>query len=128
MFIRFATLNPDQDSRFKAGIFTAAYTLKYEGYLPRYEYELLVECLSWFDRFLKRPDRFSRSRRPNRKNRAICWFKSSAKEHIEKAREMIAILENHGVLILMLKTDRPGYVVYEDEFQIVAEPFADVNC
>jgi len=25
----------------------------------------------------------------------------------------------------MLDTDRVGYVVYEDEFQIVAEPFGD---
>jgi hypothetical protein len=25
----------------------------------------------------------------------------------------------------MIKTERPGYVVYEDQFQIVAVPFAD---
>jgi len=25
----------------------------------------------------------------------------------------------------MLKADRVGYIVYEDDFQIVAEPFAD---
>ncbi len=28
---------------------------------------------------------------------------------------------------LELKTDRVGYVVYEDEYQVVAEPFADVK-
>jgi hypothetical protein len=34
------------------------------------------------------------------------------------------MLENHGVSVQMLKTERVGYVVYEDEYQIVAEPFA----
>ncbi len=27
-----------------------------------------------------------------------------------------------------LKAKRVGYVVYEDEYQVVAEPFADMNC
>jgi len=40
---------------------------------------------------------------------------------------MIAILENHGVHVRTIKTVRPGYVVYEDEFQVVAAPFADSN-
>jgi hypothetical protein len=30
-------------------------------------------------------------------------------------------------VVRMLKTDRPGYVVYEDGFQIVAEPFSDAD-
>ena len=36
----------------------------------------------------------------------------------------MAILQNHGVFVDMLKTDRVGYVVYEDKFQVVTEPFA----
>lgn len=40
-------------------------------------------------------------------------------------REMVLLLEHHDVPIRMVKTTRPGYVVYEDEFQIVAVPFAD---
>jgi hypothetical protein len=27
-----------------------------------------------------------------------------------------------------IKAKRVGYVVYEDEYQIVAEPFADTEC
>ncbi len=38
---------------------------------------------------------------------------------------MIAVLENNGVHVRTIKTVRPGYVVYEDEFQVVAVPFAD---
>jgi hypothetical protein len=35
----------------------------------------------------------------------------------------VAILENHGIFVKMLKADRVGYVGYEDKYQIVVEPF-----
>ena len=57
----------------------------------------------------------------------MCWFKPSATQHIARIREMVCILEQHGVFVHVFKTDRPGYIVYEDEFQIVAEPFADLR-
>lgn len=37
--------------------------------------------------------------------------------------ELKAIIENHSFNISVLKTDRPGYIVYEDDQQVVAEPF-----
>jgi hypothetical protein len=44
---------------------------------------------------------------------------------ISRIRSLVAILQNHGILVEMLTTDRVGYIAYQDEFQIVAEPFAD---
>ncbi len=41
--------------------------------------------------------------------------------------EMVAVLKHHDVPVHMIKAARPGYVVYEDEFQIVAVPFADAD-
>jgi hypothetical protein len=38
---------------------------------------------------------------------------------------MVVILESYGINIRVFKTARPGYIVYEDDFQIVAEPTAD---
>jgi hypothetical protein len=63
-----------------------------------------------------------------KKNKAICWFKHTASEHLARVRELAAILDNHGVPVRTLKAKRVGYVVYEDEYQIVAEPFADTEC
>lgn len=40
-------------------------------------------------------------------------------------REVGEILARHGHRVEMLKESRPGYLVYEDEFQVVVEPFAD---
>jgi hypothetical protein len=37
----------------------------------------------------------------------------------------VAILEHHGISVRTLKAKRVGYIVYEDEFQIVAEHFGD---
>jgi len=41
--------------------------------------------------------------------------------------EIVQILEAHGIVIDVIRTDRPGYIVYEDEFQIAAEPFKDTR-
>jgi hypothetical protein len=40
----------------------------------------------------------------------------------------VAILHDHDVPVQMLKAERVGYIVYTDEYQVVAEPFADTRC
>jgi hypothetical protein len=42
-------------------------------------------------------------------------------------REMVALPEPPDVPVRIIKTTRPGRVVWEDEFQIVAVPFADAD-
>ena len=69
------------------------------------------------------PARFARSRRRGAAPRAICWYKDSATEHVRRMWALARVLRTHGVAIKMLKTSRPGYIVYEDEFQVCAEPF-----
>jgi len=130
MFIRFVITEIDEDSERRLGIFHAASALRDAGLLEPYEEEALAEIREWFNTHLERPDRFSRTKIAYRstKKRGISWFKASAHEHIEKVRVMGAMLERHGVPVTMLKVDRVGYVLYEDDHQIVAEPFADVTC
>ena len=55
-------------------------------------------------------------------------FRGSKTAQLSTLRELVAILETHGVPVRMLKAQRVGYVVYEDEHQVVAEPFADMTC
>lgn len=40
-------------------------------------------------------------------------------------RTLAGLLGAHGYTVEMLKTNRPGFIVYEDDAQIAAEPFAD---
>jgi glycine cleavage system regulatory protein len=79
--------------------------------------------MKWFRANLPFPERVARSRRPKRHHAAVSWFKQSATDHIHMARELAALLDAHDIRTEMLTTDRPGYVVYEDEYQVLAEPF-----
>jgi len=38
---------------------------------------------------------------------------------------MKRIVEANGYSVGLVRADRVGYVIYEDEVQVVAEPFAD---
>jgi hypothetical protein len=87
----------------------------------------LERILGWFDRQLPIPNRFSRSIRRGSSPKAICWFKDGAARYIRRVRELAALLERHGVWIEMLRTQRPGYLVYEDEYQVAAVPFRDTG-
>ena len=84
-----------------------------------------MRIFRWFNENLERPARFSR--KPRRQPKAVCWFKPSAKEHLKRIWELVAILESNDVLVHLIKTKTPGYVVYEDDFQLVAEPFIDLK-
>ena len=128
-YIRFVIGERDPDSGRDLGIFQAVYDLQHFGMLHSYERAHVQELRQWFNDHLEKPDRFTAARPPyyRKKNRAISWFKDSAHEHIRRVREFVAILGNHGVNVRMIKSERVGYVVYEDEHQIVAEPFADAD-
>jgi len=125
MYLRFVVSELDEDSNKELGVFHAIGHLRATGKLYSYEEIHHDQIGQWFNENLKKPTRFTASKGPfyRKQNRAISWFKDSAEEHLSRVRELVAILRNHGVIVHMLKTDRVGYVVYEDEYQIVAESF-----
>ncbi len=130
MYLRFVVDDIDEDSERALGVFHAVWNLRDAGKLCAHEEEQHDSTRWWFHQNLEKPTRFTASRRPfyRKKSRAISWFKDSATEHLARVRDLVAILENHGVPVRMLKEQRVGYVVYQDECQVVAEPFADMTC
>jgi hypothetical protein len=127
LYLRFVVANIHESSGRELGVFHAVGNLRDERKLLHYEEEQHDRIRKWFNENLEKPKRFTASKPPfyRKQNKAISWFKDSAREHLTRIRDLVAILENHGISVQMLKTDRVGYVVYEDEFQIVAEPFMD---
>jgi hypothetical protein len=123
MFIRFVSSKIDEDSQVCAGLFCAAYDLN--GYVPKYDVEALSELEKWFDDNLESP--VKHLPRYYRYERAICWFKPTAREHLARAWEMAMILERNDILIWTIKARRTGYVHYEDDDQVFAEPSNDVK-
>ena len=130
MYLRFVIAEIDGDSERALGVFHAVWNLRDAGKLYTYEEDQHDTVRWWFSANLKRPTRFTAAKAPfyRKKNRGLSWFKDTATDHIAQIRELVAILENHSVHVQALKAKRVGYVVYEDEYQIVAEPFADTNC
>jgi len=127
MYLRFVIADIDEDSGRELGLFHAVGKLRRSGTLLRDEEARHDIIREWFNKHLEKPTRFTASKPPyyRKQSKAISWFKDTAHQHLSHARALVAILENHGVSVRMLKTRRVGYVVYEDEFQIVAEPFSD---
>jgi hypothetical protein len=125
MFLRFVVPEIDEDSERELGVFQAIHKLRKRGVLSEYEEEQDDLIGRWFDQHLAKPTRFTAAKPPfyRKKSRAISWFKDTAHEHLARVRSVVAILQNHGVSVRMLKTNRIGYAVDEDEYQIVAEPF-----
>lgn len=125
MFVRYVVSERDSRSNQPMGIFTALYRLERDGKLASHELEWFHETEEWFDGRLGRPDRLSRSGRPDALPLAITWLKMSATEHVSKMRELAVLLEYKDVFVEEQVTSKPGYIVYEDEHQVAAVPFGD---
>jgi hypothetical protein len=127
MFIRFVAPFRHRDSHCLTGIFYAVFWLYDRGEMSEDEQQSCDDILNWFNRHLPFPNRFSRSGRRRACGKGICWFRDSAARYVRKVRELAAMLEQHGMLVEMLRTRKPGYIVYEDLYQIVAIPFRDTR-
>lgn len=92
--------------------------------------EILSEQLNWFSEHLAVPKRFNRTASKGylRKNaKGIAWFRDDAVEHIARMYEIKRVLEANGFVVHAVREERVGYVVYSDEVQVIAEPFADTR-
>lgn len=125
MFIRFVVANIDDDSGRRQGLFQAGDSLRMCGEMSTRDANNLDSLCAWFEAHLPVPSRFSVSSKPHAKAQALSWFHDTATEHISKMRDCQCILDNYGLHVTMLKTKRPGYIVFEDLCQVVAYPFAD---
>jgi hypothetical protein len=123
--VRFVVLTKDEDSQKRQGLFQAIADLDDSGMLHAHEQVTRDEIKKWFSSNLERPSKFARSSKPYAKNVAISWFKDTATEHIQMMHRLTHVLRAHGVHVEIIKTDRPGYVVYQDEYQVTAVPFGD---
>jgi len=124
VFVRFVILTPDSASGHRQGLFQAMSDLNRSGALSVNDQLAWDELKEWFNRNL---DRLARASRAHARNAALSWFRSDAAEHISRMRQIAAILEAHDRQVEMIRSDRLGYVVYEDEHQVAAEPFRDTG-
>jgi len=118
-YIRFVVGRKDENSQVEQGIFQAAIQALECQAISGSDADELGELRKWFNENLERPTSFGR----DKLSLGICWFKTGATEHISRIRQMANLLERNGIYVKKIRTGRPGYVIYEDEWQLVAEPF-----
>ena len=118
-YVRFVVGRKDEDSHVEQGIFQAAgQALEWQN-VTGSDADELKELRGWFNENLEKPSSFGR----DRLRLGICWFKTDATEYISRIWQMVQILERNGIYVKKIRTGKPGYVIYEDEWQLVAEPF-----
>lgn len=110
MFVRFVLSVRDGLGHEHRGIFRAEAPIRRVD--PR-----LRDLHAWFNRHLPVP-----GRQAFRVERNRCWFKSTASEHLARARELLALYREGGCRGLEIWNRDPGIITYEDEAQIVARP------
>jgi hypothetical protein len=129
-FIRFVLAKRHPESGFHDGVFRVAYQLCDDTDVSDTDRRSLRELIDWFEKNLATPDRFNRSRSKGyyrRATRGIAWLRDTAKDGASKMHQLKSILESNGYQVRMIRANRVGFIVYEDEHQVVAEPFADTR-
>jgi hypothetical protein len=117
MFLRFVVGGDGEHHKLLTGVVTQARLLRDKGELASYEEGQLEQIYAWLNEHLPCPP-FSAA---GWSRDAVSWFKDTAVDGIEKMRELSALLESHGRLVRVLRSDNPGKILYEDCFQVVVE-------
>ena len=129
-FIRFIQSRRHPQSGVEDGLFGLAYDLRDSQRIAAEDRAALADALTWFAKHLDTPSRFNRTKSKGydrRNTRGIAWFKDTATEHLARMHEIRRVLEQNGHVVEIITEARVGYVVYEDAFQVIAEPFSDTR-
>lgn len=128
MYLRFVGSDIDARTGQATGLMTIAYELHRAAVLNLADETQLLTHLHWIQTEIPIPTRFARRRNVyHKETHGLSWVKPEATELIRHLYAIAGIAGRYGHLIDVLRTGRPGYVVYEDAWQIVAEPFHGEN-
>jgi hypothetical protein len=129
-YLRFVVSDRHPDTGAAAGVFTVAYALRDADETSKTDRAALEGLLGWFLKNLPIPTRFNSSASKGyyrRQTKGIAWFRDDALEHISRMHELKRILESNGYGVHLVRESRIGYIVYKDDAQVIAEPFADTR-
>ncbi len=118
MFKRFVVEHINKQSGVHQGILGLAFRLSREGQLEGTCKVDLDAHLEWLMSSFPIPDIFDKPENL----KGVCWFRNTAVEIIDHVVAIIPHVEKCGFVVTELRTDLPGLVIYEDDFQVVAIP------
>lgn len=118
-FLRFSVLELHPGTRKRTGIFAATRLAHRHARGDRQLSHDLEAAVEWFNVHLIVPAVTD--------ERAVFLFKSTARECMRRAWELIGCLRRAGLIVEMQASENPGRVLYEDEHQVAVVPWADTD-
>jgi len=112
------------------GLVALAYELSDAAETSETNREALQRSLTWLEDHLEVPDRFNRTKSKGwyrRATRGLSWLRASAADHLAAMRSLADVVSRCGYIVEEIRASRVGYVIYEDDAQVVAEPFRDTR-
>lgn len=98
------------------GVFSMCVQLIKDDIMDEEDAELFEEINDWFAEHLPWPPQCKRQ------EPVVCWFKiENTEEMMKMLRPALWLLERYNHPYYMVLTNSPGKIVYEDQYQIVAE-------
>ena len=117
MFVRFVVGSDGEHHRELTGIVTEARLLRDAGRLSSEEAAQLEESYNWLNDHLPVPPFATRGWPRD----VVGWFRDDAHDVIARMWDLVALLEEHGCPVRLLRSKNPGRVLYQDDFQVVVE-------
>jgi len=118
-YVRFQGLELNCGTSSKRGVFQLAYQLKHSPNTAEHDDKELRNNLNWLEMHLKAPSILDRAGH----QRTICWFKDTAHEPLKRIWSIKFLLEEYGYWVDQITIRKPGYILYEDGWQVAAKPF-----
>ena len=98
------------------GVFSVFQQLIQDGVMEQEDEDLYREIDSWFVEHLPFPPQCKRQ------EPVVCFFKASnAEEMLKWMKPALWLLDRYQVPHYLVYTNRPGEIVYEDDYQVVAK-------
>lgn len=120
MYLRFIGPWKSRLRNIDYGIFQTAFIARDDQLMPSYLIDALMKEVDWFKTNLPSPD--ERHFDYAGHNVGICWFRDDAKTMIRRTRRMVDIFRAGDIWITEARTENPGWILYRDDFQIIAKP------
>lgn len=122
-FVRYQATEPNARGA-SIGIFGLANALAAEGKLNQEDYEWWTNANVWYEDAYPDPGRidptvYDRGINPH----AQAWFKTSADHLLARIPGYLDLLSRYGVTWQKLHSADPGKVLYEDDVQVVVDPY-----
>lgn len=118
-YVRFVVGTRGQDTRWLTGVITVG-RLKMRHF-DQSGRRTVRETFKWLNDHIPCPPFSEKKKAGEWTADAVAWFRTTAREPINRLRPLIQVLRAHGLMVRTVFTNNPGRIVYRDKWQVVAE-------